>query len=143
MRPPNQSRRPHWTQKWLGRPWREDEYECAAFTVEVLKAEFGVPFGAAAPAAEGGVRRHDAQFEAYLRSGKIRRVAGMPEEGDGVLMRSAHGVRLRRFHMGVFVAGADNEPWVLHLVEDLGSALHPVGRLEELGYALEGYYRWT
>lgn len=134
---------PHWTQKWLGRAWRDDEYECAEFTVEVLKAEFGVPLGAKAPPAKGGVRRHDAQFEAYLRSGQVRQVVGAPREGDGVLMRSAHGVRLQGYHMGVYVAGAGGEPHVLHLAPDLGSVLQPVARLEELGYELAGFYRWA
>ena len=139
-----------WIRKWLGRAWVEGEYECGHFTAEVMREEFGRRPTAKSlvahsldEAAGAPVRERDAAWRALLGSAAARRVEGLPEEGDAILMRAGAGVRIQGYHLGVLALGRRGEPYCLHLAPDAGSILTAIDRLDGLGYALEGYYRWA
>lgn len=119
--------------RWLGRRWVEGEYECADLVREVLAEEFGqtAPWGRP----EASQRAKDRQFGQVIASGAVTRLTA-PSDGDLALMRDMRGRRLAGWHVGVWIAGA-----VLHMPADGLSVHHPLHRLQDAGWALEGWYR--
>lgn len=127
----------HWSTPWLAKRWVEGEYECVHFVAEVLDVQFGVDV-AGVPAAPAGVRVRDATLREGLR--ERARPTDTPLDGDLVLMTMAGGVRMRAYHLGIYVAAGGG--CVLHLDED-GAFVHRIDELATQGLALEGYYRCT
>lgn len=107
----------HWTTAWLGTPWEATQAECWHFACRVWQAQFGRTVGP-----DFGAER-----QAWER-------AAEPREGDAVLMSTRRG---HPCHIGVYVAPRR----VLHAVPGSGAALTPVGRLCDLGYQVESYWR--
>ena len=103
----------HWTEAWLGRPWKAGEHDCADFVVAVLRAEFGIALDLPAHAASGAGAPSGATARAWDR--QIATLKGdyalptiSPRDGDGVLMHARGARRLRRYHLGLW-AGIEGE----------------------------------
>ena len=124
--------------RWLGRPWVQGTHECSQFVALVLRHEFNRDIALPAPALS--MRLRELQVRNGLALGRAVATAS-PREGDGVLTVLAAGVRVKDYHIGVYVeAGA---PMMLHCPRDGHSCLTAIADLEQLGQELEGYYAWT
>lgn len=127
---------PHWSERYLGRPWVEGRHECTDLVEIVLAEEFGrrLRFPRAA-----GVRERD-----RLVATRIGEFAAPldrpPAEGDGVLLR-ARGRRAVGSHIGVWCEPA-GVPSVLHCAEALGAVVHALDALPGRGLEVAGLYRW-
>ena len=128
---------PHWAEAYVGRAYVAGEHDCADFVVAVLRERFGRAL--ALPAHAASVRGWDAQIVAL--KGEVALPTISPQEGDGVLMRSAARRRSIGHHIGVWCAVA-GEPYVLHCLKGVGSIFHPIRDLRSKALALEGVYRW-
>ena len=127
----------HWAEAYVGRAYVEGENDCADFVVAVLRERFGRAL--ALPAHAASVRGWDAQIASL--KGEFALPTISPQEGDGVLMRSAARRRSIGHHIGVWCAVA-GEPYVLHCLKGVGSIFHPIRDLRSKALALEGVYRW-
>ena len=143
MRDMNES---HWAEAWVGRPYVEGEHDCADFVVAVLRERFGRTLALPAHAAScsrapsgATVRAWDRQIAALKGTFAVPTIA--PQEGDGVLMRSAARRRSVGHHIGLWCVVA-GEPYVLHCLRGVGSIFHPIRDLGQRALALEGVYRW-
>ena len=129
-----------WTDVWLGREWLAGEYDCGHFAADVLASQFG----RAVPSAQArlGRARRDAVLSALARdSAGCRLAAGdTPQDGDVALLARARAVELHGWHVGVLVDSAAPSAALLHL-DELGSRLTPIGRLEAEGMRLHAWYR--
>ena len=119
--------------KWLGRVWKEGQYECADLAREFMAERFGVAVPWGKPAS--GVRAKDAQFRDVVGGGLVKRITGQPVNGDLVLMREHPGRRLAGWHVGVWFGGR-----VLHLPAD-GVSMHETTNWLSRRWLIEGYYR--
>lgn len=128
----------HWAERWLGRPWDEETYDCAHFVEEVLREAFGRNLRMPAHAADP--RQWDRQIE-DLRDGYATPTPS-PRDGDGALMHALGARHGRRWHLGL-AAIAGGSVYVLHCQQGSGSVLHPVAELRGQLLELEGWYRWT
>lgn len=128
----------HWTEKWLGQPYVEGEYDCLHFVRDVLDEEFNHPIRIPERKATGA--RGMAREIADLGGEVALPLVGKPDEGAGVLMAEAGWTR-GGTHIGLWTAPG-GRAHVLHNVRDLGSVLWPLDGLLERGWTLEGFYRW-
>ena len=129
---------PHWTEKWLGRPFEPGEYDCLHFARDVLAVEFDIILHL--PERHATCIRLIARKIADGKGEAAVRMTGPPGEGDGILM-SPYGSRLGGSHVGI-CATPGGIPHVLHCVNDLGSVLWPLAGIEARGWQVEGAYRW-
>ena len=141
----------HWAEAYLGRRWIAGRHDCADFVVAVLREQFGREIALpahVAPEARGSI---GARERATSVRGWDRQIAALraeyavptdaPQDGDGVLMHARGARRLRRYHLGLFVA-VGGVAHVLHCQDGAGSILHPLRDLAPRALALEGVYRW-
>lgn len=129
----------HWTDRWLGKPWVEDRYDCVDFVTEVLAGEFGrrVDLPQQRPEAK---RDWDRTVEALKALYGVRTRA--PADGDGALMTAVGGRRSRQYHLGL-VVWREGPLCVLHCPRNGSSVLTPVRALgASFQLELEGTYRW-
>ena len=150
----------HWAEAYLGRRWIAGRHDCADFVVAVLREQFGREIALpahVAPEARGSTVAPEARGSAGAREratsvrGWDRQIAALraeyavptdaPQDGDGVLMVARGARRLRRYHLGLFVA-VGGVAHVLHCQDGAGSILHPLRDLAPRALALEGVYRW-
>lgn len=125
----------HWSDRYLGRPYIEGEYDCAELCRQVLYAEFG---RMVAIPVERGTIPHGLSAQIAAHRDDLARRTLEPREGDGVLMRG----RGRVNHLGIFCR-IDGEPWVLHAHKGAGQVVRSrVRDLAGQGLPVEGYYRW-
>lgn len=130
----------HWSERYVGLPWIEGEFDCADLCALVRAEVFGQPIalppehGAGPFGRSAAIARHAADYAVPTDA---------PVEGDAVLMLARGRVQ----HIGVLceIAG---ERWVLHN-QQTGDApprghtvLTRVRELGRYGYRIEGYYRW-
>lgn len=126
----------HWSDVYIGQPYRPGENDCAELAArvqrEVFKRDIGLPTERAC-----GLRGLTAQI-ADLQ-GDYATPVDQAVEGDAVLMRS----RGRLAHIGVFCL-INGEAWVLHAMKNAGQVCrHRVRELANMGLVVEGFYRWT
>jgi hypothetical protein len=133
----------HWSDRYVGLPYVEGEFDCADLARTVLAEVFGRDIRLpserwyAGETGCGKVRAMAAQIDA-LKTDYAAPTAA-PTEGDGVLLIA----RARMCHIGLYCVIA-NEPWVLHAASHARQVVRTrVRELERLGYRVEGYYRWT
>lgn len=125
----------HWSEKYVGRPYVRDDYDCGALAIEVQNCEFGRDITDLIER-EQGLRARSAQI-AELKAAYAEPTV-LAEEGDGVLMISRGSL----WHIGIYTEIAA-VPYVLHAMENAGQVcLHRVRDLAGLGLQVEGYYRW-
>jgi hypothetical protein len=129
---------PHWSDKYIGRPYVVNTYDCAALAADIAKQEFG--WEVFLPTDHGttplGQQR---QFMRYTPLSAFPIPENEARDGDLVLMRG----RGRLNHVGVFYRDTEHIAWVIHNANNVGSVIRTKCRcLGALGYAIEGVYRW-
>ncbi|RXZ42834.1 hypothetical protein EBB06_12555 [Crenobacter cavernae] len=125
----------HWSDAYLGRPYLEGEFDCAALAGAVAREVLGL--AVTLPGERlAGLRGMSAQVAAHKEALAAR--AGEPADGQPLLM-IARG-RLNHIGVACWLAG---EWWVLHADRGAGMVVRQrLRELERLGYTIEGYYRW-
>lgn len=125
----------HWSERYVGLPYRDGTQDCAAFTVRVQREQFARDI--LLPVGRPGGHRERSQMILDLRGDYAARTEA-PVEGDAVLMQG----RGRLSHIGTLVLIAGTS-YVLHAMKDAGQVcLHRVRDLAAYGLVVEGYYRW-
>lgn len=134
---------PHWTERYVGRPFVEGSFDCGELARTVQREVFGrevpLPSERWYAGKEGAerLRAMAAQVEGTIAS--LAQRVPEPREGDLVMMYSGSRV----MHAGIYCVLVA-EPWVLHAAERMGQVvLTRVRELADKGYKLEGYWRWT
>lgn len=124
----------HWSEKYLGLPHIEGEFDCAALAEQVRREVFG----------------HNLQLPSARRAGPFGRSGQIaehladyavptdtPQDGDGVLLV----VKSRLQHIGLYCV-IGGEAWVIHNMDGQGVTRRRVRDLDRWGMRIEGYYRW-
>jgi len=133
----------HWSERYVGRPFVEVEFDCGELARMVQREVFGrevaIPSERWYAGKEGAARLRAmaAQVEDGLKC--LAQPVADPREGDLVMMYSGSRV----MHAGIYCVMVA-EAWVLHAAERMGQVV--VTRLRDLagqGYRVEGFYRWT
>ena len=125
----------HWSEPYIGMPYVPGDNDCASFAARVVREVFAREIGLPHERSDG-VSGWSRQIECAKNDYGIR--VNKPEEGDAVLMIG----RGRLNHIGVYcVIGGVG--YVLHAMLKHGAvALHRIRDLDNVGLAVEGYYRW-
>lgn len=123
----------HWTNNYIGTPYRE--CDCAELAQRVQREVFWREI-ALPSERDGGVFALSAQIQ-RLRDDYGSRTE-QPVDGDAVLMLGAG----RLWHIGVYVETCDIA-YVLHAIRSAGQAcLHKLRDLQRMGFTVEGFYKW-
>lgn len=128
----------HWSENYIGKPYRLGDADCASLVCEVQEKEFNgtVPEFVLSMRENTRLKRVE-QLEELARSAVT--ATDLPVEGDVVLMLC----RGRPSHVGVYCF-VDNEPSVLHSMENAKMVVrHRIRDLFKFGLYVEGYYRWN
>lgn len=124
---------PHWSDAYVGLPYVDDSFDCAALAAMVRSNEFGQPVEV--PSERAGLRAGTRTIAA-LRD-ELAIPVSTPMDGDAALM--TYG---RLYHVGV-VCIIGGGVWVLHNMRNAGQVVrHEVHELASHGFELEGFYRW-
>ena len=125
----------HWSEKYIGRPYIEGQYDCAELAIEVARNEFGLNVELLTERAIG-LRAQSEQINACQAD--FADPTDDPKDGDPVLMIS----RGRFSHIGV-LSIIDGERWILHAMKNAGMVvLHQERNLKNINLEIEGYYTW-
>lgn len=126
----------HWTDEWIGTPWREGRFECVDLVREVLRTQYGrrlmLP-----PWLDEGLR----PWRRLAGDLAVRVPADAARDGDVVHMGPAGGGRGRSHHLGIRVELPGMRAAILHCAAEINTCLHPPESLLPLGFRLRGYYR--
>ena len=119
---------PYWWIGWMDKRYTE-QYDCAAFFVEVQRTEFG--------------RELTLPQDTNLSPAFIRRhwpsewtKVGSPGDGDAALMKGAEG-----YHLGIVGETAHGQIVIVHNSKAAGGVL--VNTPNVRFTPIEGYYRWN
>lgn len=128
----------HWSETYIGKPYRLGDADCAALVCEVREQQFDgtVPEFVLAMRENTRLKRVE-----QLETLSLEAVTSTdnPKEGDVVLMLC----RGRPSHVGVYCV-VDNEKSVLHAMENAKMVVrHRIRDLEKFGLKVEGYYKWN
>jgi cell wall-associated NlpC family hydrolase len=127
----------HWSENYIGRPYKLGDADCAALVVDVAQKEFAVNAPDFVEAMRENTRRkriEQLETLAILATEKTEN----PVEGDVVLMYCLG----RPSHVGVYCV-VDNEPSVLHAMENAKMVVrHRIRDLQKFWLSVEGYYKW-
>jgi len=127
----------HWTEKYIGQPYKLGESDCAALAAKVRREVFQLPVPSPADVERAASRLTRA---AQLSDGveAFGELTDTPVDGDVVLMLCLN----RPSHVGVFCV-IDGQPCVLHAMENAGMVvLHRLRDLPKFMLAVEGVYKW-
>ena len=75
----------HWSDSYLGEPYRPVEADCAALAVRVAREVFGRHVDL--PQHAAGLRSGSRQIDAIAEAGSVAERVTDPRDGDAVLMR--------------------------------------------------------
>lgn len=122
----------HWSDNYLGLPWRADSFNCGDLVLLVQREVFHreVRIEGAHPVSPTARNAAIGQALAAVSP------TANPADGDGVLIRNGS---MR--HVGVYCALP--EPMVLHACSGAGVVRHRLRDLADLGLRIEGYYAWS
>jgi cell wall-associated NlpC family hydrolase len=128
----------HWSEQYIGRPYKLGEADCAALCIDVIENEFTgqVPDFCKTYRENTRLKRAE-QLEQLAKQATVQ--TDNPDEGDIVLMLC----KGRPSHVGIYCL-ANNEPSVLHAMENVKMVvLHRIRDLPRYFLAVEGYYKWN
>ena len=128
----------HWSENWIGKPYRLGDADCAALCIDVIEQEFAGDLPDFCKAYRENSRLQRArQLESLAKDATER--TDEPVEGDVVLMLC----RGRPSHVGIYCV-VDGEPSVLHAMENAKMVVrHRIRDLPRFFLAVEGYYKWN
>lgn len=129
----------HWTDRYLGRPSVDGEWDCVRLVEAVLREQFGREISL--PKAASGIRARDGQVAAGISDFGRPVERGLWAEGCGVLMRGAHRQHVVGHHIGVLVL-LRGDPYVLHCMAGASTCLHALHDLPRYGLEVSGVYAW-
>lgn len=129
----------HWTDRYLGRPHAEGEWDCARLVEAVQREQWGREISL--PRAASTVRARDGQVIDGVGVFGVAVERERWAEGCGVLMRGAHRAHAVGHHIGVLVFVAV-VPHVLHCMAGSTTCLHALHDLPRYGLEVSGVYRW-
>jgi hypothetical protein len=124
----------HWSDRYLGLPYDEQAFDCAALAERVRREVFGQDLHLPSERRPGPFGR-SAQISQNIADCAVQTFT--PADGDGVLL-VCNG-RLQHIGMYCVIAG---EPWVVHNQAGQGVTRRRVRELAKWGYRIEGYYQW-
>jgi NlpC/P60 family len=127
----------HWSDKYIGRPYISQDYDCSALAQDIAIQEFGLQVQL--PADHGcNSLGHQRQFLRYKGRVADRIMISEVQDGDLVLMITND----RMNHVGVYYVDAEGIAWVVHNASQVGSVVRTKLRcLADCGYGIEGFYR--
>ena len=129
----NAPARKHWSEKYVGISYKEND--CAELALKVQKNEFSKNIDLPGHR-EKGLRNLSNQIQNL--QGDYAEPTEQPSEGDAVLMKS----RGQLNHIGIYCF-INNEAFVLHAMRNAGCVcLHRLRDLENIGLSIEGFYQW-
>jgi hypothetical protein len=127
---------PHWSDKYVGRKYVTQDYDCSCLAAEVSEIEFGKIVDLPITRGINAIGQHRVLVQNKER---LTEKVETPEDGDIVLMIG--GGRLN--HLGVYYKDNDGNAWVLHNCENAKQVVRTRLRsLSVYGFKLEGFYRW-
>lgn len=122
----------HWSESYIGRPYRPGDADCAQLAVTVQEHVFHRQVTLPLPQRWAALRHDPQQLAADYGIH-----TNDPQEGDAVVMRCGRG-----WHLGVYTR-IGVEEWVLHATSAAGAAhLTRLRDLPRQGLKVEGFYRW-
>jgi cell wall-associated NlpC family hydrolase len=127
----------HWSTKYIGKPYKLGDADCAALVADVRENEFKtlVPDFVKTYRENTRLKRVE-QLESLAKEATER--TENPQEGDVVLMMC----RGRPSHVGVYCF-VDGENCVLHAMENAKMVVrHRIRDLNKFFLSVEGYYKW-
>jgi cell wall-associated NlpC family hydrolase len=128
----------HWSEQYIGRPYKLGEADCAALCIDVIENEFSgeVPDFCKTYRENTRLKRAE-QLEELAKQATQK--TETPSEGDIVLMRC----RGRPSHVGIYCL-VDNESSVLHAMENAKMVVrHKLRDLPRYFLEVEGFYKWN
>jgi len=134
--------REHWSDKYVGKPYVAEVYDCGEMAREVLQREFHrivlIPSDRNYAGKEGREKIKAVAKQILHERDRVGYRTSDPTDGDGVLMFSGS----KMMHVGIYCI-INGEPWVLHCAERPAQVIKTrVRELEPRGFKLEGYYKW-
>lgn len=128
----------HWSENWIGKPYRLGDADCAAMCLDVIEQEFEGRLPDFCKAIRDNTRLQRARQLEELAKAATERTDD-PQEGDVVLMMC----KARPSHVGIYCV-VDGEPCVLHSMENAKMVVrHRIRDLPKYFLAVEGYYKWN
>lgn len=125
----------HWHEKYVGRKYDRETYNCGHLAIQVNKDEFGRDISLVIATPDHHLS-DDEQIQSVKNIYAYR--VETPQEGDGVLLMYAG----KASHVGVYCL-INNVPHVLHgLDSSKGVCLTKIRKLSLLNMEVEGYYRF-
>lgn len=127
----------HWTERYVGLPYRINEFDCAHLLAQVQLEVFGIDVSLPEERDEG-VFALSAQIDRNITDYLVPIERHEGQDGDVVLMKCKN----RLNHTGV-LAKIDGVDYVLHNLRSIMAvALHKVKDLPRYNIEVEGYYRF-
>jgi len=128
----------HWSEQYIGRPYKLGDADCAALCIDVIESEFNGDLPEFCKTYRAGTRLRRARQLDELAKQATQKTE-TPNEGDIVLMMC----RGRPSHVGIYCL-VDNEPSVLHAMENAKMVVrHKLRDLPRYFLEVEGFYKWN
>jgi hypothetical protein len=124
----------HWSTRYLGMRWVENEFDCGDFAALVQREVFGRSIalprdhGSGALGRSAAIAAHQAEY--VLRTED-------PKDGDAVLLYVFERIQ----HLGLLCL-INGERWVVHNQQGVGVTRVRLRDLISRGYRIEGFYAW-
>jgi hypothetical protein len=132
----------HWSNKYVGKVYVAEEYDCGEMVREVQIQEFHrtvlIPTERSYRGKQGREKLRETARQILLERDRVAVRTETPVDGDAVLMFSGS----KAMHVGVYCL-INGEAWVLHCAERVAQVIRTrVRELDPRGFRLEGYYKW-
>lgn len=127
----------HWSEKYVGRDYIFNEYDCTHLVQEVLSKEFG--YYIQLPTVRG---RDDDENRNLIDKyktvyGRLRDAESLPEDGDVLTMSIIRNQDYQ--HIGL-VCKIGSSFYVLHNLRNKGVSLHKLSQLKPMGIEVTGVW---
>jgi len=132
----------HWSDKYVGKPYIAEVYDCGEMAREVQQQEFNrvvlIPTERSYSGKEGQAKIREVARQILRDRDQVASRTDTPTDGDAVLMFSGS----KMMHIGIYCL-IDSVAWILHCAERPAQVIRTrVRELEPRGFKLEGYYQW-
>jgi len=123
----------HWTEKYVGKPYIKNEYDCTHLVLQVLQNEFGFTH-------ELPTERVDSPFGLSALIDRYKEELAVkldkPQEGAVVLLKC----RGRINHIGIYTV-INRVKYIIHNLKPTGCVcIHKLREMKKYGMEVEGFY---